>query len=553
VSRLTVLKRLASIEKLSYVHPVLLAIAPVLYLYSRNLAEVTPSDLVLPLIAALGLGAVVLVLSLVIIALTWKILNAWFWTALGTRPKITIWDFKKAAIVTSIFLVLFFNYGDAWAITQLPWIFTAIVWIGLFIIAAFWVTFQIFPIRTRRNLGTLTSFLAVVGTILVMVPAIGIVVHEVKFGGRDIRTLQTEQVNGHDTVNGGSLPDIYYIVPDRYGSETALELNFGFDNSGFVDYLSSKGFYVASSSNANYARTFASLASSLNMEYINYLTEELGEDFGANYPMWELIQDNKVWRFLKSKGYKFINLGDQWDGTRVNEYADVNYNYFTLERFFSTEFSELVFSKTLAYPFCVRLLDIVEDPRVTHYKNVLYQFERLMEIPRIDGPTFTFAHLTIPHDPYVFDSNGNYKTLGEEQQKSFTDNYVDNITFLNSKLRTLIDELLEVSEVPPIIILQADEGPFSIVDPWLGEEATEAGLKVKMGILNAYYLPGVDYEVLHPSMTPVNSFRLVFDLYFGTTLGLLPDRCYAYDEGYPNKGRYKFIEVTDRLIEVAKE
>ena len=490
--------------RLSYLHPLLFAISPVLLLYSLNLADVTPSAVAMPLIAALGLGVLILLLSLLVIALIYKIRRR-----SDTPAQTGIWDFKKAAITTSIFLILFFNYGHAFAIVGGEWYGLAIVWILLFIIGA------ILILRTRRNLGNLTGFLAVFGAILVILPAIEIINHEIQFGGRDATSAGIVEINALDVASSETLPDIYYIVPDRYGSVNSLYENFDFDNSEFVDYLTGKGFFVASDSMSNYSRTFASLASSLNMEYINYLTEDFGEDFGHNYPMWELIQDNAVWRFLKSEGYQFINLGDKWDGTRVNYYADVNYNLFTIQ-----EFPWLLFTKTLAYPFCVELFDIVQDPRVTHYENVLYHFEKLAEIPNVDGPTFTFAHMLIPHDPYVFDSNGNYKTPHEEQQKTRIDNFIDNLTFLNSQLKVLIDELLASSDVPPIIILQADEGPFSLIGQWLGEDATEAALRVKMGILNAYYLPEVDNDVLYSAITPVNSFRLVFDLYFGTDLGL---------------------------------
>jgi hypothetical protein len=44
-------------------------------------------------------------------------------------------------------------------------------------------------------------------------------------------------------------------------------------------------------------------------------------------------------------------------------------------------------------------------------------------------------------------------------------------------------------------------------------------------ILNAYYLPqGADQ--LYPSISPVNSFRLVFNSYFGTNFPLLEDVSY---------------------------
>jgi hypothetical protein len=65
-----------------------------------------------------------------------------------------------------------------------------------------------------------------------------------------------------------------------------------------------------------------------------------------------------------------------------------------------------------------------------------------------------------------------------------------------------------------------------------------------MRILNAYYLPDTDKKFLRPSITPVNSFRLIFNLYFNADLELLPDESYAFvDEGH----LYEFFNVTDRV------
>lgn len=74
------------------------------------------------------------------------------------------------------------------------------------------------------------------------------------------------------------LPDIYYIIFDRYASAWTLKEIYNFNNSEFITYLSNKGFYIASESKSNYLRTGHSLASSLNMEFINYLSKNMGED-----------------------------------------------------------------------------------------------------------------------------------------------------------------------------------------------------------------------------------------------------------------------------------
>ncbi len=50
-----------------------------------------------------------------------------------------------------------------------------------------------------------------------------------------------------------------------------------------------------------------------------------------------------------------------------------------------------------------------------------------------------------------------------------------------------------------------------------------------MSILNAYYLPGFDQSKLYKSVSPVNSFRLVFNHYFGTKYPLLEDETFLYD------------------------
>jgi hypothetical protein len=74
------------------------------------------------------------------------------------------------------------------------------------------------------------------------------------------------------------------------------------------------------------------------------------------------------------------------------------------------------------------------------------------------------------------------------------------------------------SRIPPVIIVQGDHGPL----PDLTEEPSQ-----RLPILNAYYLPGVEMDsMLYPSISPVNSFRVVLNSYFGQNLPLLEDQSY---------------------------
>lgn len=507
-----------ALRQFPVVHPLLFAMFPILFLYSENIAEVSPSEIVMPMALALGSTLLLLVLSGLILR-----------------------DFRKAGIVVSILLFLFFSYGNIFLLMGewdsvhnllLP------IWVILFLCTAYFV------IKTRRDLHKVSNILNMVAAVIVLFFAINITANETDIALQDIETAVGTET---DTVNLGeakidTLPDIYYIILDRYPSARTLEEVYDFDNSEFMDYLSTKGFYIASESMANYPNTRSSLASALNMEYVNYLSEVLGEEFSDVGVIDAMLEDYKVWRLLKSRGYEFIHFGDWWEMTRENTHADVNINYYNIP-----EFSLRLFISTWLYPISVKL-HVFEDWHYMQWKRVLYKFDKLAEIPNIEEPTFVFAHFITPHPPYVFDMEGNYVSADEVRRRDEMINYLDQLVYINSKVRALIDEILSISEVPPIIILQSDEGTWPErmrVDSsnFSYEVATDAELREKMNILNAYYLPDIDKDVLYPSITPINTFRLVFNSYFDADLELLPDRSYAFYKGHP----FKFFDITDKV------
>ena len=400
-------------------------------------------------------------------------------------------------------------------------------------------------IKTHRNLHRLTSILNVAAASVVVVSLLSIGSYVLRSGAdwQDHEKPADRDSYAADSGQTGVLRDVYYIIFDRYASASTLEEFYNFDNSDFISYLKSKGFYIASESRCNYLKTDHSLASSLNMEYINYLSKQVGEDSADWKPIQQLIEYCEVWRFLKTKGYKFVHFGAGWGPTVKNRHADVSFNLYSCG--LSSEFLAELYKTTPFYPIGIELG--ICDYRRAQWERVQYQFDQLSEIPRMPEPTFTFAHVLIPHDPYVFGRDGSYLTERDCESRTRRDNYLGQLIFVNNKAREVIECLLTRSEVAPIIILQADEGPNPprYVDQegsfdW--NKASEAELTQKMGILNAYYLPDADNGVLYPSITPVNSFRLILNLYFDTDLELLPDKVYAHqDWAHP----YRFSDVTE--------
>lgn len=511
------------------IHPFLFGLFFVLALYSANVHEVSFSQVVGPVLVVVGSTGLILLLA-------WLLLKR---------------NLRRAALLTSIAVILCLSYGHVVnlfdkqpgagfnfftpmsGLAILIWI----AWAGMFGISAYFIRWY-WKKRWNPNLGKITTFLNIVGAVLIIMPLITVVVQEAQGSKRYTGTADTGdlQLSVPDQA-----PDIYYIILDRYASASTLQERLDFDNSEFLDYLSGKGFYVASESRNNYMSTQHSLASSLDLDYLDGLVAEIGDTTRDMSPLYAMLQDHRVWRLLKTAGYDFIHMGSWWEPTRENKYADVNINYGGS----LPEFSRLLL-KTSAIDPVGRILGLWGNERRTQYERVKYKFERLSRIPERRGPTFVFAHFLTPHPDYVFDSNGEFLPSPENTTRSLERRYLDQLLATNRLVEQCIDRLIAESDVPPIIILQSDEGPYpNFADgfKWTETEGSDLDLRVKSGILNAYYLPGADQEILYPSVTPVNSFRLVFNLYFGTSLEILADRYYYWRPGQP----YNFIDVTDRL------
>lgn len=512
----------ASLVRLPIIHPVLFSVAPIVSFYANNISQAAPSMLPVPI--AIAFGAIVLLLSL-----SWLMIR----------------NIYKAAILISAFGLLFFYYGPVLAALQghstgtlMPgwWALLAVIWGVLFLVCAYFV------IRTRRDLDHLTIGLNAISALVFLLPTISAVVYELQVAPSDRKIADNGESTTLTLGKANNLPDIYYIILDKYASETTLKDAYNFDNSDFLRYLSNKGFHIASQSYSNYLTTDTSLASSLNMKYVNYLADGLGADFQDWDPIYQMIQNNLVGHLLQAKGYQLIHIGSWWGITMEDKHADMNFNYWHMPYF-----STVLFEQTAAYPFLVRT-GLFDDWNTRHWKCGKYDFDKLSELTAINGPKFVFAHILLPHKPWVFNSDGTYLPPSEADRRTTETNYVNQLLYTNSRVQELIDKLITSSATPPIIVLQADEGPFPVGtgtdDPsfdWRIAPAQQ--LQQKMGILNAYYLPGIDNNVIYPTITPVNSFRLIFNYYFNGHFDLLPDKSYAYVGNLP----YDFIDVTAKI------
>lgn len=483
-------------------YPLLFAAYPVVALVGSNINEVEPVVLWRPLglvvLAALG---VLLILRFV------------------TR------DWHRAALITSVLLLLFFSYGHLYAHLKKIEMSGFVIgrhrhmlpfWLGL-AASGFW-----WGANRLREPRALTPVLNMVSIFLLIFPSLQIISYSI---GRERaeRTAQAAAQAAGASLPLGYAPDIYYVILDAYGRQDVLLEMFDYDNTPFLRELEARGFYVAGCAQSNYGQTLLSLTSSLNFDYLDSLSAQLTPDSDARAPLRALGQFNRARSFLASQGYNIVSFATNFP---VSEWKDANH-YLSPPPQGMADF-EIMLAQTSAWRISMDMIDSPPEKRSADWyrRRTLFALEQMEKtVPEIAGPKFVFTHLVIPHHPFVFGPGGeelDHFQMGVPEFDEYRQRYPDQVTYINARVLAIVDLILGSSEHPPVIVIQGDHGPapFDVIDR-------------RMKILNAYYFPDGN-EGLYPSISPVNTFRLIFNRYFGQEYPLLEDKALysAYDIPY---------------------
>lgn len=347
-------------------------------------------------------------------------------------------------------------------------------------------------------------------------------------------------------------PDIYYVIFDRYQRADYLKKIYGHDNEPFLAELRKRGFFVADKAYANYQRTAHSVVSSLNFDYLDSLETAATATSADWFPLYSMFQDFRMGRFLKAQGYEVHFSGSWWEPTRRIAIADVHHNFYE-----SRELLWVIYEYSL-------LTDIARmaglrgaDPLHWQCQRSRLMFEQLQNTGASEKPRFHFAHFLVPHPPFVTHESGRCMEIPEAQSRSRAENYAGQLTFTNREILKMVDALLAKPGPEPVIILQADEGPWPA--QYAGDELltlsrnvskvdwqtlTPELLREKFSILNAIYAPKLLPGDLSPDMTPVNTFRKILRRYFDVPIDPLPDRMKIYVDDFHI---YNFKDVTEDI------
>jgi hypothetical protein len=476
----------------------LIAVYPVLTLMAFNIHETT-------LASGLRTFLLSIILSLVFLLIFWFILRDW----------------DKAALLTSWTLILFFSYGHLYdAIRQIAGI-GGILGRHRFLLPVWAILFFIGYCVIKRKLADpqkLIGPLSAATLILIIWPVFQIL----SFSVTDY--INRVQLSNTDASTFGDfapeeLPDVYYIILDAYARDDTLLEFFDYDNGEFLEELASRDFYVALCSQSNYPKTRLSLTSTLNRDYVDKILVIDGSTSKEEIS-YQYIQQNQVRKDFKSLGYTIVAFETEFFWTEwtdadlyLSKYSTSQGGNSKLQQVRQLNNFEAMFIETTLVKAGLDLETIIlQDFARTvkgvstygRYRTVTFAIESLPGLAEIPEPTFVFAHIVTPHQPYVIDATGKYIESGG--------NYIDQLIHINYRILEVVDQILLTSESEPIIIIQGDHG------------ATGTNkYPERLNILNAYRLPDNGNELLYPSISPVNTFRLIFDKYFGTDFGLLED------------------------------
>jgi len=484
--------------------PLLAAIYPVLFYWSVNVNQVGASQVWRSLLVAAALG-------LVIAILLWVVIR----------------DPAKASLLGSIALLLFFSYGHLYqwsAAHQIAWIRYSYL-IPFFLLIFGFLVFLI--LRTKNTLRRWVAFANVLLLLLIVYASIPIT--------RSLfADLGPSGVNNsvQSPSNGSNQPDIYLIVVDEYPRADVLQKTFQFDNSPFLDELSTLGFRVIPCSQSNYRWTIQALYAMLNLEYAppdpndkfaytnQTITNKLSKD----------IKNGFLMNSLHEKGYQVVAFETGYAFTELDD-ADVFMTSNRAETFFPFEIGLIETTMLSAVDdLSVRVFATASNspkpsPRIPrsdprYYYNIKMDgFNNLDKSLTIPGPKFVFAHLLGSHFPIAIDKDGNFKYIKGMPAAG----YLGQLEYTNKRLMASLKELIHSSSRPPIVLLLSDHG-LKYDDFDTTGDYTDSLLN-----LAAIYGPDDLTGAMYDSITPINILRLTATHLGIGTYGLLEDHSFYND------------------------
>ena len=335
-------------------------------------------------------------------------------------------------------------------------------------------------------------------------------------------------------VSGEGGPNVYLILLDGYPRNDVLAQTFAFDNGAFTDALEDRGFSISNQARSNYRKTWATLASVFNGEYLGTLlgNQPIPSD-PATQTRWtqSLINQGRVLDVFRQRGYSIVTVPSAFTSAAMLS-ADL-----TIDHGYVNELeANLIARSPWAFVFRHAAESILA---AAHRAATLDALDAAAEIAESDSerPRFSFVHILSPHTPFVLGGDVNepphlapcfpascgvWSASMDEIGISFEEyrgRLIEQIQALNDGLLRTVDRIIQ-ADPSGIVVLMSDHG----------SRYTVSNRQEQFKSFLAARAPGQD-GLFPADESDVNILRRIVSVEFGTRLAPLDYEAWWSDPG----------------------
>jgi len=442
-----------------------------------------------------------LILQDILITISVVFITFGFWVVV----KKIIGNENKSSLIIGIGIGFFFYFGyiqDA---------LKGIIFLGIpfdktsFLIsisAIVFVLFTIYILKTKRNLESPIKIMNVVTITIILAVILPVL----------IPNSFAEQ------------PNVYHIILDEYTDNEILMKKFGYDNSEFINFLQVNEFHIPEKIFSISPSTPYELSAILNMNY--------PDSFVWEYEHYETMNNNKVMSIFSENGYTIIETNSMMRYKNFS-YVDEKLCYDT--NFINSEFLDQLLNKSIIKYF------MEKHQENTRRDTVRCSFDALIQIPTdFEKPTYVFAHLYVPHPPFLFGPNGenvtpDHNEISGLQSWENPEGYVNQLIYATSEVSRVVENII-LKDPSAIIIVQGDTGTYTAIS-----RSSEKIFDHAYQAHSIFYAIRISENVDLQEINPVNTYRIVFNHMFNSNYDLLGTFNFELDNDD------KTIDITEKL------
>lgn len=439
-----------------------------LFLYLRNVEEIQFSSYFLIILCSVLIGIGLMVLFSVLLK-----------------------SVASGALTTNLFMIVFSNYAYISILFEnlFPflkyWHIVPLICLGLYLLV-----YLFFEKQTNRqfiqDITNVITFvflgLLIINTISAL-PSIQRIVANT-FNKRDIEIAEKSSTN----VN---LPNIYYFIFDEFSSEKVMKDYYDYDISEFITFLIDHNFNYSSLSRNESHKTITITTNYMNLDYV------VTDDDSTSKKM-ELKKTPLLFTLAKEQGYTLRGLGvanNMGIDEQIMEFEVKGTIGLTIG---GETAKDLYMKQTVLYP-------LVTGRKASFAGMISKLQEDVKNVVQYEKNVFCFGYLFLPHEPFVFDKNGNEIDSSHyydwKNQEYYRDQYIYTTKVIKNLVKMIID-----SDPDAVIIIQSDHSARAASDQDLYMKWIE--ISDMRTMFNAVYMQGESFPI--DGKSGVNTLRSVF-------------------------------------------